>query len=252
MAVAGVGFLEFGGGASLSLSSGDLASLLQPLAFGVAFWRMETAMRRYPQEANRSTAGQLLAVFITSLIYCLSTCTIDLPQIQGWLADPTILGALFFTGIITTALSLYMEAVALKTLSAAETTLILSTEPLWGAAFASFLIGEQFGMDAATGAALIIAGCIFSNLGWDGMLEMVGRKKKAIEEIPETLEEEQPLNIEAAEKVILEVGMIGMLARLVALLEMGDFAIGVASAASVVAVEEVVEEVVTHVGDLPL
>jgi drug/metabolite transporter (DMT)-like permease len=249
MAVAGVGFLEFGGGASLALSSGDLASLLQPLAFGVAFWRMETVMRKYPEEALRSTGGQLLAVFITSSIYCLSTCTIDLQQIQGWLMQPMILGALFFTGLITTALTIYMEAVALKTLTAAETTLILSTEPLWGAAFASFLIGEQFGMDAAMGAALIVAGCIFSNLGWDGMLEMVGGKKKALEEMEEIVEEEQPFNIETAEKAILEVGMIGMLARLVALLEMGDFAIG---AASVVAAEEIVEEVITHVGDLPL
>lgn len=249
MAVGGVGFLEFGGSTSFALSSGDLASLLQPLMFGVAFWRMETAMQKYPNEASRSTAGQLLAVFLTSAVYCLSTTPIDLTQILGWLHDPMIVGALFFTGLITTALTIYMEAVALKTLSAAETTLILSTEPLWGAAFASFLIGEQFGMDAAMGATLIVAGCIFSNLGLDGMMAMVGMKEATplVEEV--VVEEDQPLNIDAAEKAILEVGIIGVLARLVALLEMGNFAIGMSS---IVAAEEIAEEVITHIDDFPL
>jgi hypothetical protein len=36
-----------------ALSHGDLLSLVQPLAFGMAFWRMEKAMKKYPQEANR-------------------------------------------------------------------------------------------------------------------------------------------------------------------------------------------------------
>ena len=255
MAVAGVGFLEFGGvssgTSSLTLTSGDLASLLQPLMFGVAFWRMEHAMRKYPDEASRTTAGQLLAVFLTSAVYCLWTTPIfDWTLILGWLQNPMILGGLFFTGLVTTALTIYMEALALKTLSAAETTLILSTEPLWGAAFASLLIGEQFGMDAAMGAALIVAGCIFSNLGVDGLMTLVGMKKATpplVEE--EIVKEDKPLSIEEAEKAILEVGMIGVLARIIALLEMGDFAVGMST---IVAAEEIAEEVITHIDELPL
>lgn len=249
MAVAGVGFLELGGSTSLALSSGDLASLLQPLMFGVAFWRMEHAMQKYPDEASRSTAGQLLAVFLTSAVYCLSTTPVDLTQILGWLHDPMIVGGLCFTGLITTALTIYMEALALKTLSAAETTLILSTEPLWGAIFASLLIGEQIGIDAAMGAVLIVAGCIFSNLGLDGMMAMVGGKKATplLEEL--IMEEDEPLSIEKAEKAIFKVGIIGVLARLVALLEMGDFAMGMST---IVAAEEIAEEVITHIDELPL
>jgi len=243
MAVAGVGVLEFGGASDLSLSSGDIASLLQPLMFGVAFWRMETAMRKYPEEANRSTAAQLLAVFLTSAAYCLSTCTIDFAQITGWLMDPMILGALFFTGIITTALTIYMEAVALKTLTAAETTLILSTEPLWGAACAALLIGENFGVDAAIGATLIIAGCIFSNLGVDGIVNMIrGKKQSEVVVDAMEIEEEGALNVDVAERAILEVGLIGALARIIAMLE-ADILIG--GAASIVAAEEIVEEVST-------
>lgn len=241
MAVAGVGVLEFGGDATdLSLTSGDLASLLQPLMFGVAFWRMEKAMRKYPDEANRSTAAQLLAVFLTSAAYCLSTCTIDVAQIQAWLMDPMILGSLAFTGIITTALTIYMEAVALKTLTAAETTLILSTEPLWGAGFAAFLIGEQFGIDAAVGATLIIAGCIFSNLGMNGIMEMMGLKKRDATPVQTVVEEEEEgLKVDVAERALLEVGLISLFARLIAMLE-ADILIG---GASIIAAEEIVEEV---------
>jgi drug/metabolite transporter (DMT)-like permease len=66
-----------------------------------------------------------------------------------------------------------METLALKTLSAADTTLIFSTEPLWGAAFASVVMGEHFGPTAIAGGALILAGCLVSNLGIDGIRNMV-------------------------------------------------------------------------------
>lgn len=244
MAVAGVGVLEMGGLAS-GFSSGDVASLLQPLFFGVAFWRMETAMRKYPQEANRSTAAQLLAVFMTSSIYCLSTCDLNISQIMTWLMDPMIVGSLFFTGIVTTALTIYMEAVAMKTLTAAETTLLLSTEPLFGAGVASLLIGESFGVDVGIGAFLIIAGCIFSNLGVDGVRNLLSGNVKQDEEaleVHDSEEDEESLTVLSAEKALVEVGLIGAFAQLIASLE-ADILIG--GAASIVAAEEIVEEVIT-------
>jgi hypothetical protein len=94
-------------------------------------------------------------------------------QVTTWLSDPMILGAIVWTGAITTALTVYMETLALKTLTAADTTLIFSTEPLWGAAFASVVMGEQFGAPAVAGGALIMAGCLVSNLGLDGMRDIM-------------------------------------------------------------------------------
>jgi drug/metabolite transporter (DMT)-like permease len=174
LALLGVAFLELGGmdSSDLSLSGGDLASLLQPLAFGMGFWRMEKAMQKFPNHANRSTAAQLLAVFMGSALYAVVTeraATFDVHQLQLWLSDPMILASLFWTGCITTALTVYMETVALKTLSAAETTLIFSTEPLWGTAFAAAVMGEQLGPAAAAGAFFILSGCVYSNLGFAGI-----------------------------------------------------------------------------------
>ena len=169
MAVLGVGFLELGGGGGVSaIGSGDILSLVQPLAFGIGFWRMEAGMRRFPEEATRITAAQISAVFAASSMYTFFVSGEPLPvmsQVTGWLTDPMIFGALIWTGCITTALTVYMETLALKTLSAAETTMIFSTEPLWGAAFASLVVGEHLGLGAGMGAALILSGCLFSNMG---------------------------------------------------------------------------------------
>ncbi|KAL7572521.1 hypothetical protein ACA910_000345 [Epithemia clementina (nom. ined.)] len=153
MALAGVGLLELGTSFNeITWTYGDWASMLQPLFFGMGFWRMEHVMHKYPNEASRCTAAQLLAVAFGSAIYSVlaeGTGVWDWNQLQVWLSDPSLLAMIAWTGVASTALSVYMETRALQTLSASETTLLLSTEPLWGAGFAALLIGEQFGVDSA-------------------------------------------------------------------------------------------------------
>ena len=177
LALLGVAVLELGGlsASDLALTSGDLASMVQPLAFGVAFWRMEKTMHKYPEEAKRATAAQLLAVFLGSVAYGAFTSPgfFDSAQVLQFVSDPSVLFSLFWTGCVTTALTIYMESTALKSLSAAETTLILSTEPLWGTAFAAAVLGEELGVDTAVGAVLIISACLVSNLGWDGIKSLM-------------------------------------------------------------------------------
>jgi drug/metabolite transporter (DMT)-like permease len=193
MALMGVAFLELGGGDGMpdavsSLTTGDALSLVQPVMFGIGFWRMEKAMHRFPDEAPRLTAGQLMAVFLSSAVYGLWAMNADITAAgnaftlsniaaaypwKEWLTDPSILFSLFWTGCITTALTIYMETMALETLSAAETTLIFSTEPLWGTAFAAMVMGEQLGMNAGVGAFFILTACVYSNLGLSGMEGML-------------------------------------------------------------------------------
>jgi drug/metabolite transporter (DMT)-like permease len=176
LALIGVAFLEMGGDLSFqSMTYGDALSLVQPFAFGFGFWKMEWAMQRFPDQAPRMTAAQLLAVFVASLLYGLLYGTNAGGQSYPWMewfTDPSILIGLVWTGVITTALSIYMENLALETLSATETTLIFTTEPLWGTAFAVTVMGEEFGFNAAVGASLIISACIYSNLGCEGVLSI--------------------------------------------------------------------------------
>lgn len=189
LAAIGVYVLEMGGQGDLTLSSGDFVSLVQPIMFGLGFWRMEAAMEKYPTEAGRLAAAQLLMVFVVSFSYLIcgapfsDTCEV-LPSVQelmAWLRDPHIIGMLVWTGLITTAFTIWMETLALKTLSAAETTLIFSTEPLFGAAFAASVAGECFGKDAAVGAAFIIGGCLVSGLDLERLLPKLNLKKAILQ-----------------------------------------------------------------------
>ena len=203
LALVGVAFLELGDVDTLMSSSGSVfdtgtqLSLIQPLTFGLGFWRMEQAMNKFPEEAPRMTAAQLMAIFVSSVGYGLwsmgvfepffassdvsSTLTGFQSALSGvstsfpwneWSRTPSILFSLFWTGCITTALTIYMETLALESLSAAETTLIFSTEPLWGTAFAVALMGEQMGVNSVVGAGLILTACIYSNLGVTGIQEL--------------------------------------------------------------------------------
>jgi drug/metabolite transporter (DMT)-like permease len=206
MALIGVAFLELGDvGAILSLNNdsgiaiptGKVISMIQPVAFGFGFWRMEQAMDRFPKEARRMTAAQLMAVFITSVGYGLWTVGVFEPFFDEssvgaafagfqsslasittlfpwneWATNRSLWFSLFWTGCITTALTVYMENLALESLSAAETTLIFSTEPLWGTAFAVAVMGEQMGVNSAVGAGVILMACVYSNLGVHGLQEM--------------------------------------------------------------------------------
>lgn len=57
-----------------------------------------------------------------------------------------------------------METLALKTLSAAEATMIFSTEPIFGGVCAATILGEQFGIGGFVGATMVLGACLVSNL----------------------------------------------------------------------------------------
>ena len=174
LALAGVANLELGHGvATGTLTGGELASMLQPLAFGLGFCRLERAMHQWPDEGKRGTAAQLWAIFLGCILYTAKTESVTMDQLQSYLMDPATMALFFWTGVISTALSVYMESVALMTLTAAETTLLLSTEPLWGALWAAILVGEQLGTDTFVGGFLILAACLYSSLGWNKLKDLV-------------------------------------------------------------------------------
>ena len=191
LAVCGVACLELGG--STLPATGDLWALVQPLVFGFGFWRVEQHMKdcTQPGEAQGFTAASLAVVALFSLAW--GTCSFLLPVLSGssghanaiagavattshgggleavqyalagqWhaiISDWRVLAALLWTGIVTTALTTFGENVAMKQLDAAESTVIYSTEPLWGTLFAAAALGEQVGWNTAAGAAFIIAAC---------------------------------------------------------------------------------------------
>ena len=178
MAIGGVAMLQLGpnivtSAAAASADSvfstttlGDLFCLAQAIFFGIGYWRLESASVRYPDQAGRMTAGQLLAVAGGSTLFWLvsSDSVPSLAQVQNWLSDPFILASLGWTGLVSTALALFMETVALKVVSASELTVLMTSVSLWGSAFAYVTMGEVLPPIGMLGGLAILAGCVLSSM----------------------------------------------------------------------------------------
>jgi len=78
----------------------------------------------------------------------MSTAPLDISAIP-WLP-------LLYTGLITTAGTLWLEMKALRNVSAQDAALVYTTEPLWGALFAWAFLGERWGALGWVGAAMIV------------------------------------------------------------------------------------------------
>lgn len=68
--------------------------------------------------------------------------------------------ALLFTGIVATALAIYIQTNAQKYLSSAETSIFLTSEPVFAVMFSYLLLNETLGIISVIGAVMIILGMI--------------------------------------------------------------------------------------------
>jgi len=166
----------------LSLSTGTLYCLVQPLAFGMGYWRMEHHTRSYPSEGMKLASSQLFSIAALAIISfamsaavavgepaAISTNMPSISDVVGWVSNPTVVGAILWTGVITTALTVFIETFAMKTLTAAETTIIYSMEPVFGSIIAAVILGESMGSGGAFGAGMIIGGCLLSSMDLGSM-----------------------------------------------------------------------------------
>jgi drug/metabolite transporter (DMT)-like permease len=164
LAIAGAAVLELGGAAPPTAS--DAWALVQPLAFGAGFWWTEQSMKRHPEQGAQFSAVQIMTVGALSSLWALADGAskgLDAGALLATVAEgvhnPEVVVALLWTGLVTTALTVWLEVRALGALSSAETTVLFSTEPLWGAAFAHAMLAERIGPETFLGGALILAAC---------------------------------------------------------------------------------------------
>jgi len=90
-----------------------------------------------------------------------------IPDFLPIVSSQTALGGILYTGLITTALALWVESIAFKRVPATDASIILATEPLFAAAAGAFFLGETFGNSDYIGATLIIGACILAILQED-------------------------------------------------------------------------------------
>lgn len=168
IAVAGVAIIELkGAGGSPTL--GDLISFSQPFGFGMGYLQLEELMHKQPSAALPVSALKLAVVslaaftyFETSHIMGGATQGLVLPDFSPIMHSQSAMLAIFYTGIVTTSLALWVESVAFQRVPATDASVILTTEPLFAAAVSAVLVGEQFGLSDAVGAVFIVGACIYA------------------------------------------------------------------------------------------
>ena len=134
-------------------ASGDatasLLALLQPIGFGTSYLRIEALMKRYPSSGLQISALQLVSNAAIAIAWCGGEAAwatlgggggagLDLSALEQL---PVAAGVLY-TGLISTALTVLLQTKALGMLPATDSSVIVATEPLWAAGFASLLLGE--------------------------------------------------------------------------------------------------------------
>jgi drug/metabolite transporter (DMT)-like permease len=186
IAVAGVAVVELHGAAGAP-TTGDLISFAQPIGFGLGYLILEELMAKRPDTALAVSAIKLAVVAIASFAMFELTPLIQngvdnwsfaIPDFSPIFASKVALGGVFYTGLVTTALALWVESKAFAHVPATDASLILTTEPLFAAALAAITLGETFGLSDYAGASLIIGACIMATL-----LENQSRDEECLVEV---------------------------------------------------------------------
>ncbi|XP_043700920.1 uncharacterized protein LOC122651557 [Telopea speciosissima] len=168
MSIMGITMLESSGSAPCV---GDLLNFFSAVFFGVHMLRTEHITRSTGKDNFLPLLGyEVCVVALFSTIWYFvgrwfrgtqdwNPTTWTWSLVWNWMvAFPWI--PAFYTGIFSTVLCLWVEMAAMRDVSATETAIIYGLEPLWGAGFAWFFLGERWGIAGWIGAALILGGSL--------------------------------------------------------------------------------------------
>ena len=137
-----------GGGGVDALSSGDWL-----VAIGAVFWAVHVVI-----------TGQASPYDRPSLFTCLQFCVVAVIALAGAIVwETTTLAALraaapaiLYVGLLSSALSFTILTIAMRHTPAAEASIIVSTESLFGAVAGAILLGDRLPPIAWAGAAMIV------------------------------------------------------------------------------------------------
>ncbi|KAL3913807.1 MAG: hypothetical protein SGILL_006348 [Bacillariaceae sp.] len=169
IAVAGVAIVELKG-AGGAPTFGDALSFAQPIGFGMGYLILEDLMAKKPEAALSVSAIKLgvvavasfLLFEVTPLLHGASDLTFSIPDFSPIISSPLAVAGILYTGLVTTALALWIESIAFAKVPATDASLILTTEPLFAAGCGAVALGETFGVSDYVGASLIVAACALS------------------------------------------------------------------------------------------
>ncbi len=151
LAIAGIGIMSWEGG---GLSLGDLWVMGGALSYAVYILLLEAATLRHPPLAL--SAVQLVLVAGVSTIWAAPA------MVMEWEAIASHWGPLLYLGLVVTAMTTITQAIAQRWVSAHETALLYTLEPVFAAIFSFWLLGEHFGARGFLGAGLVLIAMVLS------------------------------------------------------------------------------------------
>ena len=173
LAFIGIAFLECGGMEPPQFK--DLFLLVTPLTFSAAFFRGEYYARKYPLDTSAMVGSLLGTTALFSLLWSwIDGTLVNFGCLLKQIKNSYILSiGLVFIGFCCTAWATYHEQSGMQVVSAAETTLIYSLEPLTATAFSAILLKEQLTKSTGYGAFCILSACILDALGIRYLKELI-------------------------------------------------------------------------------
>ena len=143
---------------SLSLNNGDILAAICGGCVALHVLFTSRFARNATSDVYLLTTLQLLTVGVLSLV----TAGMTGQRVFVWL--PELLWTLAICVLIATIFAFLVQTSMQRFISPSHTALIFCTEPVFGAGYAYFAAGERLGIFGCTGAVLILAGMIVSEL----------------------------------------------------------------------------------------
>ena len=172
---------------------GDFAILISAFVFAVQVFRTDVLANEEHLGTKEMMGMCSIQLFVVTLFFG-GTLLNKVPHDDGslstffsnsiaelsafhWHDIPWFL--VLYTGVISTAFALYAETVALKYIPSEKASVLYTTEPLWGAAFAYVLLGERMGVNGYVGGALILASSFLSSNSNEAM-DVLGEEEDTL------------------------------------------------------------------------
>ncbi|HEY9655239.1 MAG TPA: DMT family transporter [Crinalium sp.] len=180
VAITGIGIMSWEGG---GLSLGDLWVFGGAVSYAVYILLLEAATPKHPPLAL--SAIQLAVVAEASVMWAAPEIMAQVPAIAAHWEQ------LVYLGLFVTATTTIAQAIAQRWVSAHETALIYTLEPVFAAVFSFWLLGEQLSRRGLAGAGLILAAMVLSqsqpfiNQWLGGATRSEALESEALEEVTE-------------------------------------------------------------------
>jgi drug/metabolite transporter (DMT)-like permease len=139
-----------------NINRGDLLTVACALAFAFQIIFLGRATARFPFEPIA-----VLQIAVGALLMCAATPFLERPHIR---LSGTVVTAILVTGVLGTAVAFTVQAWAQQFTPATHTALIFTLEPVFAWLTSFLYLKERLGFRAGTGALLILAGVLVSEL----------------------------------------------------------------------------------------